>query len=164
MTLADIKTLFEYNSWAKARLLSALDAMKEDDLYKDLKSSFPGMYATLFHIVSAENIWRQRFSGAESVTPLTKDDAPTYAALKARWNETEKGILSYLDSLTEEQLSGVLTFKNIKGEPVSQLLWQALQHIVNHESYHRGQATTMIRQLGGTPVNTDLIGFYRQRK
>lgn len=163
MTITDIKTLYEYNSWAKARLLQALDAMKEEDLHKDLKSSFPSIFATLLHIVSAENIWLQRFSGAESVKPLTKDDIPTYAALKTQWNETEASFGKLLAVLTEKQLSEVITFKNSKGEPVSQLRWQALQHLVNHESYHRGQITTMIRQLGGTPVNTDLIGFYRMR-
>jgi uncharacterized damage-inducible protein DinB len=35
--------------------------------------------------------------------------------------------------------------------------------LVNHGSYHRGQVTTMLRQLGATPVSTDLIGFYRQQ-
>jgi uncharacterized damage-inducible protein DinB len=164
MTIADIKTLYEYNSWAKARLLGALDAMKEEDLYKDLKSSFPSIFATLLHIVSAENIWQQRFAGAESVKPLTKDDVPTYTALKAKWKETEDGFAKLLAVLTEKQLLEVITFKNSKGEPVSQLRWQALQHLINHESYHRGQITTMIRQLGGTPANTDLIGFYRLKK
>jgi uncharacterized damage-inducible protein DinB len=42
-------------------------------------------------------------------------------------------------------------------------LWQALQHLVNHGSYHRGQVTTMLRQVGAGPVSTDLIVFYRER-
>ncbi len=161
MTITDIQTLFEYNFWAKERLLQSLDAMKEENLYKDMKSSFPSIFATLLHIVSAENIWRQRFSGAESAKPLTKDDTPAYTALKAKWNQTEEALTAFVTRLSEKQLLDVLTFKNMKGEAVSQFLWQALQHLVNHESYHRGQITTMIRQLGGTPVNTDLIGFYR---
>ncbi len=164
MTIIDIKTLFEYNHWAKARLLEALDAMKEEDLYKDLKSSFPSIYATLLHIVSAENIWRQRLTGTESPKPLTKEDVPTYSALKVKWNQTEEALTAFVARLSEKQLLDVLTFKNMKGEAVSQLLWQSLQHLVNHDTYHRGQITTMIRQLGGTPVNTDLIGFYRQKK
>ena len=38
-----------------------------------------------------------------------------------------------------------------------------LQHLANHGSYHRGQITTLLRQLGASPVNTDMIGFYRER-
>jgi uncharacterized damage-inducible protein DinB len=34
-------------------------------------------------------------------------------------------------------------------------------HIVNHGTHHRGQVTAMIRQLGGTPINIDLIRYHR---
>jgi uncharacterized damage-inducible protein DinB len=35
---------------------------------------------------------------------------------------------------------------------------------VNHASYHRGQVTTMLRQLGARPPRSmDLITFYRER-
>ena len=54
----------------------------------------------------------------------------------------------------------------IRGKPEQGLempLWQAIMHLSNHDSYHRGQLTTLIRQVGGTPVNTDLLFFYRER-
>jgi uncharacterized damage-inducible protein DinB len=35
-------------------------------------------------------------------------------------------------------------------------------HLANHSTYHRGQVTTMLRQLGAEPVNTDLIAFFRE--
>jgi uncharacterized damage-inducible protein DinB len=39
-----------------------------------------------------------------------------------------------------------------------------LQHVVNHGTYHRGQVTTMLRQLGAAPPkDLDLIAFYRER-
>jgi uncharacterized damage-inducible protein DinB len=47
--------------------------------------------------------------------------------------------------------------------PFAQPLWQCLQHVANHSTYHRGQITTMLRQLGAKPAGTDLIGFYRER-
>jgi uncharacterized damage-inducible protein DinB len=38
------------------------------------------------------------------------------------------------------------------------------QHFVNHGSYHRGQLTTMLRQVGAAPpASTDLITFHRLR-
>jgi uncharacterized damage-inducible protein DinB len=40
-----------------------------------------------------------------------------------------------------------------------------LQHVVNHGSYHRGQVTTMLRQLGAKPPQSmDMIMFYRERQ
>ncbi len=43
--------------------------------------------------------------------------------------------------------------------PYAQPLWQMLQHLANHSTYHRGQVTTLLRQLGAKPVGTDLIWF-----
>ena len=50
------------------------------------------------------------------------------------------------------------------GRLYTQPFWQMLQHLVNHGSYHRGQVTTMLRQLGVVPPKAmDLIAFYRER-
>ena len=38
---------------------------------------------------------------------------------------------------------------------------QMLRHVVNHSTYHRGQVTTILRQLGVPPPSTDLIAYYR---
>jgi DinB family len=39
--------------------------------------------------------------------------------------------------------------------------WRIALHVVNHASYHRGQITTMLRQLGREPIGTDLMAYYR---
>jgi uncharacterized damage-inducible protein DinB len=35
-----------------------------------------------------------------------------------------------------------------------------MYHVVNHSTYHRGQLTTMLRQLGAAPVPTDFLVFH----
>jgi len=35
--------------------------------------------------------------------------------------------------------------------------------VANHSTYHRGQVTTLLRQLGAKAVSTDMIVFYRER-
>jgi uncharacterized damage-inducible protein DinB len=35
-----------------------------------------------------------------------------------------------------------------------------LQHIVNHSTYHRGQLTTLLRQLGAQPCATDFLYYF----
>jgi len=41
----------------------------------------------------------------------------------------------------------------LRGKDQSDALWQVLQHVVNHGTYHRGQITTMLRQLDAAPPN-----------
>ena len=163
MTVNDIQILYEFNYWAKSKMIGALDALPEQELYKDLKTSFGGIHGTLVHICGAEDIWLSRFKGVFNQKFLNAADAPDYVAVKKKWNTVEAGMRAYVLSLTEPRLLETFSFTNIKSEPVSNIRWQALQHLVNHSTYHRGQVTSMIRQLGGTPVSTDMIAFYRQK-
>ena len=68
-----------------------------------------------------------------------------------------------LDGLDEEGINRVIQYETTGGERVASVFWQMLQHVVNHASYHRGQVTTMLRQLGAAPPKSlDLIAFYRE--
>jgi len=161
--ISDIQLLYEFNYWAKGRMLGAVESLQEDDLYKDFKTSFKGIHGTLVHICAAENTWLQRFTGNPSPKFLKIDDLPKYSDVKAKWEDVEKGMLAYVASLTDAMLQESFSFLTSDGKSVSNLRWHTLQHLVNHGTYHRGQITSLIRQLGGTPVSTDLIAFYRQK-
>ena len=42
-------------------------------------------------------------------------------------------------------------------------LWQQMVHVVNHSSYHRGQVTTLLRQLGTEAMSTDFLVYYDEK-
>jgi uncharacterized damage-inducible protein DinB len=163
MTLNDIHLLYEFNYWAKEKMLGAIDTLSQEEVFKDLKTSFGGIHGTVVHICAAEDIWLQRFLAVQTPKFLKTADLPTYEAVKTKWKAVEQGMLAHVQSLTEERLTEKFSFLNNKGEPLANIRWQTLQHLVNHSTYHRGQITSMIRQLGKTPVSTDLIAFYRQK-
>ena len=51
----------------------------------------------------------------------------------------------------------------LSGAAGESTLQQMVQHVVNHATYHRGQVTTMLRQLGAAPPKSmDLIQFWRE--
>ena len=67
-----------------------------------------------------------------------------------------------LDRAGEQGVDRVIAYTMINGDARQSVFWHMLQHVVNHASYHRGQVTTMLRQLGATPPQgMDLITFYR---
>jgi len=49
---------------------------------------------------------------------------------------------------------------NTRGETWRYPLTHMMQHLVNHSSYHRGQVSLMLRQLGAEPTPTDLLVFF----
>ena len=71
---------------------------------------------------------------------------------------------TFLESLGEEGIHRAMAYKLLSGQPASSPFWQMLQHLVNHGSYHRGQVTTMLRQMGAQPPKSlDMIAFYREQ-
>ena len=163
MDLRDVFTLYEYNRWANGRTLDAAEKLDPAAFVRDLKNSFPSVRDTLAHILGAEWIWLRRWKGESPAKLLTISEFPTVASLRERFGvvDTERGV--FLGSLTEDGLRQPFHYKDLAGNPYSLPFIQTMQHVVNHGSYHRGQITTMLRQLGATPIGTDMSRFYLER-
>jgi len=164
MNPEQMRLLFAYDAWANRRTLEACAALAPEQFTRDLGSSFRSVRDTLAHTLGAQWIWLQRFQGNIPAAMPKADQFPDVASLRARWSEVERDLQSYVGGLSAADLEGFFEYKDLKGNAHRNLRWQTLQHLANHGTYHRGQITTMLRQLGATPVSTDLIGFYRERQ
>ncbi|MDE3156238.1 MAG: DinB family protein [Acidobacteriota bacterium] len=162
MDRAHLQMLFGYTRWANARTLEAAAALSDEPFQRDLHSSFPSVGATLSHIAAADWIWLERWHGRSPSAPPAWFPARTAADLRPRWEVLMDERDAFLAAQTDAALAAPLEYANMKGERSSQPLWQQLQHVVNHATYHRGQVTTLIRQLGGSMVSTDLVAYLRE--
>jgi uncharacterized damage-inducible protein DinB len=163
VTPEEMTILYDYNAWANRRSLDAASKLTPEQFTKPLGSSFPSVRDTLAHICGAEWIWLERFQGRSPASlPDTTQFADT-ASLGAHWTELEGRLLKFVRGLTQQDLKRVMEYKTLKFGVYSNPLWQSMQHLVNHGTYHRGQVTTMLRQLGAQPTLTDLMHFYRER-
>ncbi len=163
MNKDDVMELLEYNRWAKERLLDSLQKMKPDDFENDLHSSHGGIRGTLYHMINAENIWYSRLAG-QPVKPLDDQSLKDMSAFRSCWDELDAHLEAYALESTDERLQSTFEYQDSKGIKYTQPRIWALGQLFNHFTYHRGQIVAMQRQLGYKPSNTDLIGFYRERK
>lgn len=163
MNVQEFKVLYDYDFWANHRALDACAALNDEQFTRNLGNSFSSVRDTLCHICGAEWIWLERWHGRSPGALPNAADCSNLEAVRRRWAEVERDLLDYVASLTSDDLQRVVNFKTLAGVPYSQQLWQCLQHVANHSTYHRGQITTMLRQLGAKPVSTDMIAFYRER-
>ena len=163
MSPQEIQLLFDYNSWANHRSLGAAEKLTPEQFAQPLGSSFSSVRDTLAHIYGAEWIWLERFQGR---SPSALPDVAQFrdvASLREQWLQHEDRLLAFVSGLTQSDLDRVMEYKTLKFGIYSNPLWQSMQHLVNHGTYHRGQVTTMLRQLDAQPVLTDLMHFYRER-
>jgi uncharacterized damage-inducible protein DinB len=164
MTRAEVQTLIDYNYWARDRLLEAVDPLTPEQFTRDLGSSFRSVRDTLAHLHAAEWIWYRRWAGESPSALPPADRFPDAASVGAAWRVMEAQIRAYFTPLDNGALERVIEYTSTAGVPGASVLWQMLQHVVNHATYHRGQVTTMLRQMGAAPPKSmDLIAFYRER-
>jgi uncharacterized damage-inducible protein DinB len=159
-----VHALLDYHYWARDRMLDAVEPLSADQFTQAMGNSFASVRDTVVHIYSAEWVWCSRWRGESPVQMLTPGAFPDLATLRTAWAEHETILRGLAEGLDAAGVDRVIEFKTLAGQPSASVLWQMLLHLVNHSSYHRGQVTTMLRQLGAAPPrSTDLITFYRER-
>jgi len=158
MTTAEARHLLAYTRWANDLVLDAVGALSHDDFTRDLNSSFPSVRDTLIHLAGADWLWLERWNG-RSHSALPDDwKKLTFDELAERWRDLQ----GQRDSLFQSgDIDRVIAYQNLRGETFESPLSSLLRHVVNHSTYHRGQITTMLRQLGATAPSTDLVVFDR---
>lgn len=163
MTIDEARRLFAYGSWANALVLAAAESLSATQLEAPAVSSFPSVGATLAHIVGAEWIWLRRWLGESPAAPGWVS-RPNLLELKAHFSAVDAERISYLAALSDADLGRIVSYRNLAGQAYANPLSDLIRHVVNHSTHHRGQAVTLLRQLGVTPPNTDLITYLRQVK
>jgi uncharacterized damage-inducible protein DinB len=162
MTRDYLMTLLDFHYWARDRVLDAAAVLTPEAYAAPRGSSFASVRETLEHLYLAEWLWLKRLHG-EVVTKRPEIDLSDVAALRAAWRELEAQWRSWLDGTTEPAMQTVIEYRLLNGQPRASAIWQIVAHMVNHGSYHRGQVTTLLRQIGAEPpLGTDLIAYFRE--
>ena len=165
MTLRELEALVDYHYWARDRLLESVERLTPEQFTRDLGNSFPSVRDTVAHLYGADWIWYWRWEGISHDALPDAAAFPDVASLRSAWAEQEASIRALIARLGEEGIQQPIEYRRTSDQPLqAQPFWQMLQHVVNHGAYHRGQVTTMLRQLGAEPPKSlDLIAFYRER-
>jgi len=163
MTPIEMRELFAYDSWANALVFDAAAALPADQLDRPLGSSFPSIHLTLGHVVGAEWVWLRRWLGDNPTSFPDWVGRPALADLRERLVVIERERDRFAAGVTDADLARQVQYKSLAGQPNSNALGDLVRHVVNHSSYHRGQVTTMLRQVGQKPPSTDLIVFLRKK-
>jgi len=115
-----------------------------------------------------EWIWLERWRGkaptqadAQAIAQaFAAETFPNLAVVRERWQSVEGNLRGYLAGLDEAALKQTLTYTNARGETWTYPLGETLFHVVNHQTYHRGQITTLLRQLGAAAPAIDYLVKY----
>lgn len=140
--------------------MDAAAKLSEEELTRDFKTADRTVLDTLVHIYAADRIWLARVLG-ETRTSFSGPEDRDLALLQTEWPALHQRWKLWLRDFTDDDASRVIEYKDMKGRPYSQPVWQILLHMVNHGTHHRGQVSGFLRAMDKTPPPLDLIGYYR---
>lgn len=154
-----------YNLWANTKLLKRLSTVPDDILSKNMGSSFPSIYDTLFHLMRADHIWWNRLQLQENIhfaQERTNEDIEELSREILRYSANWVDLIK---ESSEVKLEHVFGYHDSKKNYYKQPVKEVLVHVFNHFTYHRGQIVTMMRQAGVDKIpSTDFIEFTRNSK
>lgn len=164
MTPDEARQLLDYHVWARERALAATAALTPDQFLRDLGNSFGSVRDTVAHLYGADEVWLSRWRGGTPRGLPPASQFPDLTSLRAAWAKLDPDFRAFVHSLDAAGLARPLTYPAFNGQLATLTYEQMLQHVVNHGSYHRGQVTTLVRQLGApAPKGMDFVAFLRER-
>jgi uncharacterized damage-inducible protein DinB len=165
MNYEELELSLDYHYWAQNRMFDALALLSAEQWTRPLESSFKSIRDTAAHNWAGERVWCSRWQGVSPNGLQSSESFPTAYSLRVASQQLEQEVRSVVRKIGPEDIDRRFEYKGFFGAEQSAVFWHMVQHVVNHASYHRGQLTTMLRQVDATPPKgMDLITFYRERE
>ena len=160
VTADTLRLHLAYTRWATGRLLDAAGKLSLEEQTRDFGTADKSVIGSLAHNFGADRIWIDRVQKVPAKGFLT-DEEKTLAFLTAEWPKLYDRWDRWAEDLTDDNVSSVAQYADLKGNKWTTPLWQIILHVVNHGTHHRGQVAGFLRSMGHTPPPLDLIAYYR---
>jgi uncharacterized damage-inducible protein DinB len=164
-----------YNRWMNRKLYTLAGQLDDLERKRDRGAFFASLHGTFNHLLLADRAWMLRFTLDEEryvsrsaagepieVRSLGHELYDDFALLHRERERTDEDMLAWAYALDEAALDRCLEYTTSRGEPQRHAAWWAVGHMFNHQTHHRGQATTLLMQAGLDPGATDLVFMLRE--
>ncbi|WP_248927965.1 DinB family protein [Paenibacillus hamazuiensis] len=157
--------MYNYHVWANKTMMDRLKQLPQDVYTQEIQSVFPSVSKVLPHIYSVDYTWYLVLTGTSMNEALSlafglqaqlekqslEDVEPAFAELSGKF----KAFLSTQDNL-EQKIVLDNPYAGVRETSFAEIVLQT----VNHGTYHRGNITAMLRQMGHASVMTEYALFW----
>jgi uncharacterized damage-inducible protein DinB len=162
--------LARYNADMNQKLYDAAAQLPQDEFTADRKAFFGSLCGTVSHLLAGDTIWLKRFSTHPADFPalhamrelpqpsgLTHSFGNDLASLRAYREQLDSIIKAWIPQLKEADLEHAFEYRSTRGDLYRKHFGSVLLHFFNHQTHHRGQASTLLSQAGIDIGVTDLL-------
>jgi uncharacterized damage-inducible protein DinB len=170
MPPAHFALLARYNAEMNQKLYDAAAQLPVGEFTADRKAFFGSLAGTLNHLLSGDTIWLKRFSTHPAQFPalqamhalpqpsgLTHTFGDDVATLRSYREKLDAIISDWAPQITATDLVHTFEYRSTRGDVYRKEFGLVLLHFFNHQTHHRGQASTLLTQAGVDIGVTDLL-------
>jgi uncharacterized damage-inducible protein DinB len=161
ITPAYVQMMARYNQWQNDNLTTAAAQLRDDQRKEEGGAFFGTIHATFNHLIWADRYWMYRFTGSQkppggmAQSRLLYEQWDDLLLARATLDQT---IIAWADGLDPAWLeTDISWFSGSKQKVMAQPIAQAVTHVFNHQTHHRGQIHALLTRFGVVPQDTDLV-------
>jgi uncharacterized damage-inducible protein DinB len=163
--------LARYNRAANEALVGLLDKLSPAELAKPRGSYFGSIQGILDHVIMCDINWLRRFRELfPEDEPLRRPrlsppghawtvfEFPVFAEFKAERAKVDSILVDFAAAADSSRFGEVLAYSDSHGIARRYYFRDALDHVFNHQTHHRGQISQILDELGVEHDFSNLIG------
>lgn len=170
-----VRLMASYNAAMNNSVYEAARRLSAAEISAERGAFFGSILGTLNHLVNADIIWLKRFAGHAAnypqLEPVRVLAAPAslgelgYGDIDSLWQRRlwlDALITAWAAAIGEDDLDQAVHYVNSRGA-FNKDFFSLLMHFFNHQTHHRGQASTLLSQQGIDIGVTDLLALIPDR-
>ncbi|MDF2963783.1 MAG: DinB [Paenibacillus sp.] len=160
--------MYNFHVWANQTMFNRLKELPQELYKQEVQSSFPSLSKGMAHIYTVDFGWLDMLSGKSMVEALElraqreqEAEAQSLEGLEAMFTDLTERYKAFFAGQADFEKQIVLDnpYAGIYEATLSEMVMQ----VVNHGTYHRGNISAMLRQLGHASVMTEYALFWYQK-
>ncbi|ULL19302.1 damage-inducible protein DinB [Paenibacillus sp. H1-7] len=157
--------MYIYHVWANKTMLAHVKQLPEEVYEMEVKSVFPTVSTVMAHVYNTDRLWLDVMKG-RSIREAMAEIGPVKNETEARNIEEMERLYAelaeeYKAFFQEQQdMDRTITLDNPYAYIRETSYAEIVMHVVSHATYHRGNITAMLRQMGYPSVMTDQGMFW----
>ncbi|MGG1658318.1 DinB family protein [Brevibacillus sp. NRS-1366] len=155
--------LYDYHLWANEKVFQRLQEVPKEVCEQEVPSVFPTITKTLHHMLLTDYVWLLAMQGEsyEKVGQVVGQFSGETAGkdveeLREKFSELAK---KFRDFFRQIDLDATSAYSHPEMGTIHARYSDIVQHVINHGTYHRGNISAMLRQLGHAGVSSDYVYY-----
>jgi uncharacterized damage-inducible protein DinB len=142
-----LEDLYRHNRWANRRLVAMCEGLSDAQLDEQRQIGFGTLRNTLFHILTAEVIWLERWQNIAWRPFPYEAEGLSVAEISRQLEDVDRRRREFLASAAGNELAAICRYRDSKGNAYAYPLGELLLHVANHGVHHRAQALHYLKHL-----------------